>query len=408
MSLVLTAMAAKATVETGDRVLLPDVCGKRTAGAKSAREESGADSTGAPSCPITPRYRVPIALSFASLASLAVKNTAGLTRGHDPRSRSSQAAVLLAAASLALAAAAAHGADAYPSRPVRLVVPYAPGGNTDVLARLIGQGLTRSLGQQVVIDNRPGGNTLIGTELVARANPDGYTLLLTTLTHAVTPSLYSKLPYDARSDFTPITLAVRLPNVLVVHPSVPAASLAELIRYARANPGKLSYASTGSGTSPHLSMELLKTMAGIDLVHIPYKGGAPAMTDLVGGQVAAQFIGLPVAVPHIKAGRLRALALTSGARSPAVPDIPTVGETLAGYELDPWFGVLGPRGLPSPIAVRLQTEIAGVLRAPALKDQLVSLGAEPVASTPAEFSAILAAEIRKYAALVKASGARID
>ena len=302
----------------------------------------------------------------------------------------------------------AHAAESYPSRPLRMVVPYAPGGNTDVLARLIAQRLTHNLGQQVVVDNRPGGNTLIGTALVARAPADGYTIMLTTLTFTVVPSLYRKLPFDPVRDYTPITLAVTLPNVLVIHPGIPARSLKELIGHAKANPGKLSYASTGSGTSPHLSMELLKSMAHIDLVHVPYKGGAPAMADLIGGQVAAQFIGLPVAVPHITSGRLRALAVTSRKRSAAAPTIPTVGETLPGYEMDPWFGVLGPGGMPQAVTKRLQGEIARILLAPETKDHLNSLGAEPAATTPDEFAAHIKAEIARYAQIVKTAGLKVE
>lgn len=301
-------------------------------------------------------------------------------------------------------ACAAQAAEPYPARPIRLVVPYSPGGNTDVFARLIAQRLTQAWGQQVVVDNRAGGNTLIGTELVARSIADGYTIMLTTLTFTVSPSLYKKLPYDTLKDFTPITLAVKLPNVLVVHPSVPAKSLKELIQHAKANPGKLNYASTGSGTSPHLSMELLKTMAGIDLVNIPYKGGAPAMADLMGGQISAQFIGLSVAIPHIKSGKLRALAVTSAKPSSVAPDIPPVGETVPGYELDAWFGVFGPGGMPAPLVQRLQEEIAKILRSPDFKEHLVSLGAEPVGSTSRQFSAHIKSEIAKYAQIVKSTG----
>lgn len=299
-------------------------------------------------------------------------------------------------------------AENYPTRPVRMVVPYAPGGNTDVLARLIARSLTQSFDQQVVVDNRPGGNTLIGSELVARAPADGYTILFTTLTFTVIPSLYRKLPFDTVRDYAPITLAVTLPNVLVIHPSTPVRSVKDLISYAKANPGKLSYASTGSGTSPHLSMELLKSMAQIDLVHVPYKGGAPAMTDLIGGQVAAQFIGLPVAVPHISSGKLRALAVTSRKRAAAAPTIPTVGETLSGYEMDPWFGVLGPAGIPKTVTARLHNDISRFLRAPEMKDHLNSLGAEPVATTPEEFAAHIKAEIARYAHIVKISGLKVE
>src|SRR5688572_130053 len=301
-------------------------------------------------------------------------------------------------------AVAAAAAEPYPTKPIRMVVPYSPGGNTDVFARLIAQRLTQAWGQQVVVDNRAGGSTLIGTELVARAIPDGYTIMLTTLTFTVSPSLYKKLPYDTLKDFTPITLAVMLPNVLVVHPAVPAKSLKELIQHAKANPGKLNYASTGTGRTPHLSMELLKTMAGIDLVNIPYKGGAPAMAGLMGGQIAAQFIGLSAAIPHIKSGRLRALAVTSAKRSSVAPDIPAVAETVPGYELDTWFGVFGPGGMPTPLVDRLQREIAKILHSADFKENLVSLGAEPVGSTPRQFATHIRSEIAKYARIVKTAG----
>jgi tripartite-type tricarboxylate transporter receptor subunit TctC len=314
----------------------------------------------------------------------------------------------IAASLLTAGALSAQAAENYPSRPVRMIVPYAPGGNTDALARIIAQRLTQSLGQQVVVDNRPGGNTLLGTALVAQAQPDGYTIMLTTLTFAVVPSIYKKLPFDARRDFTPITLAVTLPNVLVVNPSVPAKSVKELIAYARSNPGKLNYASTGSGTSPHLSMELLKTMAGVDLVHIPYKGGGPAMAALIGGQVSAQFIGLPVALPQIKSGKLRALGVTSAKRAAAAPDLPTIGETLKGYELDPWFGVLGTGGMPKPVVQLLQKEIASILQAPDMKERLAGMGAEPVGSSPQQFAAYITAEIAKFAKLVKTAGVKVE
>jgi tripartite-type tricarboxylate transporter receptor subunit TctC len=232
--------------------------------------------------------------------------------------------------------------------------------------------------------------------------------MLTTLTFTVVPTLYKKLPYDALRDFTPLTLAVTLPNVLVIHPAVPARTLKEFISHAKANPGKLSYASTGSGTSPHLSMELLKSMADIDLVHVPYKGGAPAMTDLIGGQVVAQFIGLPVAMPHITSGKLRALGVTSNKRASVAPNIPTIGETLAGYELDPWFGVFGPAGMPKAVTDRLHGEIARILRAADMKDHLNSLGAEPVGNTPAQFAAHIKAEIGKYAKIVKTAGIKVE
>jgi tripartite-type tricarboxylate transporter receptor subunit TctC len=228
------------------------------------------------------------------------------------------------------------------------------------------------------------------------------------LTVAVVPSLYKKLPFDTQRDFTPITLAVTLPNVLVINPSVPAKSVKDFVAYAKANPGKLNYASTGSGTSPHLSMELLKTMAGVDLVHIPYKGGSPALTALIGGQVSAQFIGMPVALQHIKSGKLRALGVTSAKRASAAPDIPAIAETLKGYEIDPWFGVFGPGSMPKVLVARLQGEIARSLQSADMKAYLEKLGAEPVGSSPAQFAAFLRGEIAKYGKIVKAAGIRIE
>lgn len=306
------------------------------------------------------------------------------------------------------ASVSTYAADAYPSRAIRMIVPYTAGGNTDVLARLLAGRLSQSLGQQVIIENRPGGNTLIGTEAVARAAGDGYTILLTTLTFSVVPSLYAKLPYDSIKDFTPITLAVTLPNVLVINPKVPADSLKKFIAYAKENPGKVNYASTGSGTSPHLSMEMVKQMAGINVNHIPYKGGAQAMNDLLGGQVQAQFIGLPVAMPLIASGKLRALGVTSAKRAAAAPDLPAISEVLPGYELNPWFGILGPAGMPKEITLKLQKEIAQILRSPDITDQLTKLGAEPVGSTPEQFASHLDAEIKRYARFIKEEGITLE
>lgn len=302
----------------------------------------------------------------------------------------------------------AHAVDTYPSRSIRMIVPYTAGGNTDVLARLIAQRMSTSMGQQVVVENRPGGNTLIGTEAVARSASDGYTILLTTLTFSVIPSLYEKLPFDPLNDFTPITLAVTLPNVLVIHPSVPADSIQSFIAYAKEHPDKLNYASTGSGTSPHLSMEMLKQMTGIRATHIPYKGGAQAITDLLGGQVQAQFIGLPVAMPMIASGKLRALGVTSKVRSQVAPTIPAIAETLSGYEINPWFGILGPAGMPPEISHKLQAEITRILQSDDMKEQLNRMGAEPVGSTSEQFASYLQAEIGRYAKLVKKGGVKLE
>ena len=302
----------------------------------------------------------------------------------------------------------AWAGDTYPVRPIHMIVPYVAGGNTDVLARIVAQRLSTSLGQQVIVDNKPGGNTVTGTELVAKAPPDGYTIMLTTLTFVVVPSLYAPSPYDVATGFTPITLAVTLPNVLAVNPDVPARSMSEFIAYAKANPGKMSYASTGSGTSPHLSMELLKSMAGIELTHVPYKGGAQALTDLMGGRVQAQFIGLPVALPQIASAKLRAIGATGRERSSAAPTIPLIADTVSGYELDPWFGVVGPANMPKPIVDRLQQEIARILRSAEIRDQLHGLGAEPVGSTSEEFAVHLKAELARYAKLVRDARIKLE
>ncbi len=298
---------------------------------------------------------------------------------------------------------AAQASD-YPMRPIRMIVPYAAGGNTDVLARLLAQRLSQSLGQQVIVDNRPGGSTLIGTEALARSLADGYTIMLTTLSFSVAPSLYEKLPYDPAKDFSPITLVANLPNVLVVNTMVPAKTMQEFIAFAKANPGKLNYSSTGKGSSPHLSMELLKSMAGFDATHVTYKGGSPAMTDLLGGQIQAQFIGLPVAMPLITAGKLRALGVTTKLRAAAAPMIPAINETLPGYEMAAWFGLLGPAGLPKSIADRLQQEVASILAIPDMKERLIGLGAEPVGSTSGEFAALIRLEMTRYSKIIKDAG----
>src|SRR5438034_5972010 len=254
----------------------------------------------------------------------------------------------LAAALLVVAAPVALGQVAYPTKPVRLVVPFPAGGTTDLLARAAAQKLSEAWGQQVIVDNRPGAAGNIGAELVAKAAPDGYTLLMGTVgTHAINASLYAKMPYDHVKDFAPVILVAGVPNVLVVNPSLPVHSVQELIAYAKANPGKLNFASSGSGTSIHLSGELFKVMTGVQMTHVPYKGSAPALQDLLGGQVQLMFDNLPPSLPQIKAGRLRALAVTSATRAPALPDVPTVAEAgLPGFEASSWFGVLAPAGTP--------------------------------------------------------------
>lgn len=295
-------------------------------------------------------------------------------------------------------------AAAYPTKPIRLVVPYSPGGNTDVLARLIAQELTEIWKQQVVVDNRPGGNTVIGTGIVARAPADGYTLLFTTLTFSVLPSIQAKLPFNPVRDFAPVSLAITLPNVLIVNPSTPVKTVREFVQYAKTNAGKLAYASTGTGTSPHLSMELLKTMAGFDITHVPYKGGAPALTAVIAGEVTAVFTGLPIVIPHLKVGRLRALGVTGAKRSAVAPEIPAISETLPGYQVDPWFGLLAPVATPRELVAALQKETSRALQSADVKAYLQKTGAEPVGSTPEKFAAHIEAEIGKWRDLLQRLG----
>jgi len=310
---------------------------------------------------------------------------------------------------LALVATAAS-AQTYPTKPIRLVVPFPPGGATDILARDVAQKLTEAWGQQVIVDNRPGAGGNIGSELVAKSAPDGYTLEMGTVgTHAINASLYAKMPYDHVKDFVPVILVAGVPNVLVVNPAVPANSVAELIAYAKANPGKLNFASSGNGTSIHLSGELFKFMAGVQMTHVPYKGSAPALQDLIGGQVQLMFDNLPPSLPQIKAGKLRALAVTSLARAPALPDVPTMAEAgLPGYEASSWFGVLAPAGTPPAIVTKLNAEIARWLATPEAKEKLSKQGANAAGGTPEDFAKHIAAETAKWAKVVKDSGAKID
>ena len=315
---------------------------------------------------------------------------------------------LLFAALVAMATCAA--AQTYPTKPIRLVVPFPPAGTTDILAREVGQRLSEVLGQPVVIDNRPGAAGNIGSDLVAKAAPDGYTLLMCTVSsHAINPGLYSKLPYDHIKDFAPIALVARVPNVLEVTPSLPVKTVADLIKLAKEKPGQINFASSGSGTSIHLSGELFKTMAGVDMVHVPYKGSAPALVDLVGGQVQVMFDNLPSSLQQIKAGKLRAVAVTSAQRAPALPDVPTIAESgLPGFEATSWFGVLAPARTPPEIIKRLNAEIDKWLQSPEAKEKLLAQGALPAGGSPEEFAAYIRAETDKWAKVIKASGAKVD
>ncbi len=316
---------------------------------------------------------------------------------------------LALAAFLAFFALGAFG-QAYPNRTIRLVVPFPAGGTTDILARAAAQKLTESLGEPVVVDNRPGAAGNIGSDIVAKSAPDGYTLLMGTVgTHAINPGLYSKMPYDHVKDFTPIVLVAAVPNVLVVNPSVPVNSVGDLIKLAKAKPGAINFASSGSGTSIHLSGELFKTMSHVDMTHVPYKGSSPALTDLMGGQVQVMFDNLPSSLALIKAGKLRAVAVTSLKRAPALPDVPTISESgLPGFEASSWFGILGPAGTPPPVVARINSEVNKWLQSPEAREQLLAQGAEAAGGTPENFASHIRAETDKWAKVVKASGAKVD
>jgi len=305
--------------------------------------------------------------------------------------------------------AAAQAQAPYPLKPVRFIVPSAAGGGTDIIARALAQKLSESLGQQFVVDNRPGAGQMIGIELAARSAADGHTILMAASTLAINPVMYKKVPYDALRDFATITQAASLPNVLVVHPSLPVKSLAELIAYAKQRPGQVNFASAGIGTSPQMSVELLKSMAGIDMVHIPYKGTSPGVVDLLAGQVSVMAPNLLTALPHIKAGKLRALAVTSAKRSEGLPDVPTIAESgLQGYDSTQWYGVLAPAGTSRQIVARLHDEIVRALRTPEVMQRLAADGAEPVGSSPEEFAAFIKSEIDKWARVANAAGIRAE
>lgn len=312
-----------------------------------------------------------------------------------------------AVAAVSAPAAPASGTQ-YPTRPVRLIVPYPAGGGVDRVGRIVASKLGENLGQQIVVDNRPGANGIIGSEVTARATPDGYTMLIQSIAHAINASLYRKLPYDTVRDFAGVATLITQSNLLVAHPSIRAGSVKELIALAQAKPGSLSFASPGSGSSPHLSGELFKTMAGIDILHVSYKGGAPAMNDLIAGRVSLYFSAMSTALPLAKSGKVKALAITSAARSRAAPDVPTVAETLPGYESDTWFALFVPAATPRRIIATLNEQILKVLRVPDVRDHLSANGAEIVGDTPEQLTARVKADIAKWARVVHASGARID
>jgi tripartite-type tricarboxylate transporter receptor subunit TctC len=301
-------------------------------------------------------------------------------------------------------------AQSYPEKAVRVIVPFAPAGSTDIVARIMSQKLAERLKQSVVIDNRGGGGGNIGSDLVAKAQPDGYTLLVGTVgSLTINPSLYKKMPYDPLKDLTPIAYFGSTPNVLVVHPSLPVKSVKELISLARSKPGQLNYASAGTGGSVHLAGELFKNLAKVDIVHVPYKGSGPALIDLLGGQTQLMFSTMPPALPHVKTGRLRALGMTGAKRSPLVPDLPTIAESgLPGYEITQWWGVLGPAGMPAGVVTRLNSEVNAILQQPDVKERFASEGADTAPNTPGWFASYMKSEVAKWAKLVKASGATAD
>ncbi|MEV8469501.1 tripartite tricarboxylate transporter substrate binding protein [Ralstonia sp. UNC404CL21Col] len=328
-------------------------------------------------------------------------------------------AALAGAAAGVITLPAAAQTPSYPAKPITIVVPFTPGGTTDILARAVAAELTRGAGWNVIVDNRPGAGGNIGSTLVAKAAPDGYTLLMGTVgTHAINQTLYSqngvRLGFDPINDFAPITLVASVPNVLVVNPAFAQKnkinSVKDLIDYAKANPGKLNMASSGNGTSIHLAGELFKTQTGTSMVHVPYKGSGPALTDLIGGTMDLMFDNLPSAMPQIKGGKLKALAVTSAKPSPALPGVPTVAQAagLPQYEASSWFGLLAPAGTPPAIVSRIQQAVAKSLASPAVKEKLEAQGAEPVGDTPEQFAAHIRAETAKWAAVVKASGAKVD
>lgn len=319
--------------------------------------------------------------------------------------------VLVAAAAVTAAALPTLSwAQAFPSRPVTMIVPFPAGGTTDIVARLTAQKLSETWGQPVIVDNRAGAGGNIGSAMVAKAVPDGYTLLMGTVgTHAINASLYAKMPYDVVKDFAPITNVAAVPNMLVVTPDLPVKTVRELIDYGKKNPGKLNMASSGNGTSIHLSGELFKVMTGVAMEHIPYKGSAPALTDLMGGQVQVMFDNMPSALPHVKAGKLRAIAVTAATRSPAMPDLPTIAEAgVPGFEAASWFGLLAPAGTPKEIVAKIHADVVKAMKTTDLTEKMGQQGAVAVGNTPDEFAAYIKAELAKWEKVVKASGARAD
>ncbi len=317
---------------------------------------------------------------------------------------------LAAAALVAVAPLALHAAEPFPGKQIRFVVPYPPGGPLDTVARLLGQKVSASIKQPVVVDNVPGAGGNIGAGTVARAAPDGYTILMGAVaTHAINPTLYPTIPYDAEKDFIAVTQVASTPNVLVVNPALEATSVAEFIKLAKSRPGKLNFGSGSTGSAGHLAGELFKSMAGVDMAHIPYKGAAAAMQDLIGGRVDLMFDNFASSAAQVKAGRVRALAVTTAKRSALAPELPTIAESgLPGFDISTWFGIFVPAGTPRPVVERLHDEFVKALAAPDVREKMLNLGAEPVGNTPGEFAAYVRSEAAKYEKLVNASGAKVD
>ncbi len=291
---------------------------------------------------------------------------------------------------------------AWPDRNITLIVPWSPGGSTDILARMLADHLTRALGQTVIVDNKAGASGNIGANVVAKAKPDGYTLLIDTMsTHAINPALFAQMPFNSETDFTPISLVAFVTNTLVANPALAVNNVAELVAYAKANPGKLNYASAGSGSTNHISAAMFELAAGVQMTHIPYKGGAPAVLDTVAGQTQVLFGAGTQSLPHVKTGKLKLLAVTESARSPQLPDTPTVGETLPGYELGVWYGAFGPKGLPKDIIDRLNAEINKIVALPEVREKMAAIGVEVVTSTPESFAKKLQQDTAKYTKLIR-------
>ena len=324
--------------------------------------------------------------------------------------RAMPALTALCAVALAVAALAPSAwGQTYPAKAIRIVVPFPAGGTSDILSRAIGQKLTEEWKQPVVVDNRPGAGANIGAEIVVKSPPDGYTLLLASTIHTINPSLYRKLAYDPIRDFTPITLIAATSQVLAVHPSLPVRTVKELVAYAKKRPGQIHYSSAGNGSQPHLTAELFKSRTGIDIIHVPYKGGPPAMNDLLAGHVALSFATSPSAVPHVKSGKLRALAVSTAKRISALPDVPTIDESgVLGFEASGANGLVGPAGMPAAVVEKLNAAIVRIVKEPAMQKFLSEQGAEPLTTTPAEYGAYIRSEVAKWAKAVKDSGARVD